>query len=186
MADTISKVEVSGFRDRWNIQINDYKLNGVTTDFQDLMIDISLNRATAVEGEVSPLSVRMKNRNVELQNLGSALAEVSKKQAEFDSDDDGDDVMSGWFSTQTSSIISKYCGSGFINNWSGSQCDAQKAQIEGIVSKLKSVIDGLNNDAQRDMTRLQSLVDRRDESFSTATTLMTNVSETRDNAIRNM
>ena len=36
------------------------------------------------------------------------------------------------------------------------------------------------------MTRLQSLVDRRDESFTTATTLMTNVSDTRDNAIKNM
>jgi hypothetical protein len=42
------------------------------------------------------------------------------------------------------------------------------------------------NEAQTDMTRLQSLVDRRDESYSTATNLMTSISDTRSNVIRNM
>ncbi len=46
--------------------------------------------------------------------------------------------------------------------------------------------DGLNNEAQTDMTRLQSLVDRRDESYSTATNLMASISDTRANVIRNM
>ena len=36
------------------------------------------------------------------------------------------------------------------------------------------------------MSRLQSLVDRRDESYSTATNLMTNISDTRSNLIRNL
>jgi hypothetical protein len=36
------------------------------------------------------------------------------------------------------------------------------------------------------MSRLQSLVDRRDESYSTATNLMTAVSDTRANLIRNL
>ena len=42
------------------------------------------------------------------------------------------------------------------------------------------------NEAQTDMTRPQSLVDRRDESYSTATNLMTSISDTRSNVIRNM
>ena len=36
------------------------------------------------------------------------------------------------------------------------------------------------------MSRLQSLVDRRDESYSTATNLMTAISDTRSNLIRNL
>jgi hypothetical protein len=48
------------------------------------------------------------------------------------------------------------------------------------------MIDGRNNKAQTDMTRLQSLVDRRDESYSTASNLMTAVSDTRSNLIRNL
>ena len=40
---------------------------------------------------------------------------------------------------------------------------------------VKSKIDSCNNQSQTDMTRLQSLVDRRDQSFTSATELMTNV-----------
>ena len=36
------------------------------------------------------------------------------------------------------------------------------------------------------MSRLQSLVDRRDESYSTATNMMTAISDTRSNLIRNL
>ena len=192
MADTISQVTVTThgddqFKMRWGTSVYDYALNGVAVDFQDLMVAISEHRATAVEGEVTPLSTRMRKRNTYLEELGSALSAASSKQAEFKSDDAGSKVMDGWFSPSVSATINKVCPE-YINSWNGdhSKCDATKAGIEGIISKLKSVIDGENNAAQSDMTRLQSLVDRRDESFNTATTLMTSISDTRDNAIRNL
>ena len=176
---------VGDFKSRWGTQIYDYKWNSNSMDFQDLMIAVSISRAKAVEGEVQPLSTRMKERNAYLQKLGTALAEATQKQSQFKSDDEGSEPMSGWFSVQTSSIINSVCPN-FIRSWSGNVCDATKAGIEGIIAKLKNAIDGQNNESQRDMTRLQSLVDRRDESYSTATTLMTSVSDTRSNAIRNM
>jgi len=187
MADVIEQLTVAGFKARWGTEIYDYALNNKPADFQDLMVSISEHRATAVEGEVNPLSTRMRTRNKYLEELGEALSAASQKQAEFKSDDAGDKAMSGWFSVSVTNTIKKVCPQ-FINNWTDShtQCDATKSGIEGIISKLKSVIDSENNASQKDMTRLQSLVDRRDESFTTATTLMTNVSETRDNAIRNM
>ena len=61
-----------------------------------------------------------------------------------------------------------------------------KREVEEWIQKCKSKIDGLNNQSQTDMSRLQSLVDRRDESFSTASTLMTAISDTRGNLIRNL
>ena len=61
-----------------------------------------------------------------------------------------------------------------------------KKWLEYFVQRVKSKIDGLNNESQTDMTRLQSLVDRRDESYSTATNLMTDISDTRSNLIRNL
>ena len=61
-----------------------------------------------------------------------------------------------------------------------------KASVEGMISILKNMIDGRNNQSQTDMTRLQSLVDRRDQAFSSATELMTNVSDTRGNLIANI
>ena len=61
-----------------------------------------------------------------------------------------------------------------------------KKTLEGMLSRVKPEIDGVNNEAQTDMTRLQSLVDCRDESYSTATNLMTSIFDTRSNVIRNM
>jgi len=54
------------------------------------------------------------------------------------------------------------------------------------VQLVKSKIDGFNNQSQTDMSRLQGLVDKRDQSFSTATDLMTNVSDTRGTLIQNL
>ena len=190
MSDTIQSVTVltngtDQFKARWGSSVYDYKLNGTAVDFQDLMVAISEHRATAVEAEVEPLSTRMRKRNSYLEKLGTALSEATQKQSGFKSDDAGSTTMSGWFSAETSSLINQICPD-FIKDWSGNQCRATKAGVDGIISKLKSVIDSENNASQTDMTRLQSLVDRRDESYTTATTLMTSVSDTRDNAIRNL
>ena len=66
------------------------------------------------------------------------------------------------------------------------QSNATKEDIEFFIQMVKSKIDSLNNASQTDMSRIQSLVDRRDESFSTATNLMTSISDTRSNLIRNL
>lgn len=197
MADTIQQVTVKThgvdqFQARWGTSVFDYKLNGVEVDFQDLMVAISERRATAVEGEVGPLSTRMRTRNKELEILGSLLAIFSQTQSSYDSDADGDAEAS--VSGVTEEMLDLACeaykrkegnNAGHNTGWWNAK-NWTKKSVEGMVSILKSMIDERNNAAQTDMTRLQSLVDRRDESFTTATTLMTNISDTRDNAIRNM
>lgn len=187
MADTISQVAVTTngvdqFQARWGTSVYDYKINNVSVDFQDLMVAISEHRATAVEGEVSPLSTRMRKRNQDLSDLGEALADFSAQQATYASDASGSTVSTHALSDKTRDT----CGR--LVNWGISYEHRYlwKSYTEMFIQKIKSKIDTLNNEAQTDMTRLQSLVDRRDESFTTATTLMTSVSDTRDNAIRNM
>ena len=183
---TIERRDPVQLSQSWGASFSDYKVRGEQVDFQDLMVAIAQNRAVTVEGEVAPLSTRIKNRNKYLEDLGQALSEATNKQAGFASDDKGDKVMSGWFSAAATATMRKAGCSNFFNATSGNQADATKAGVEGIIQKLKSVIDGQNNQAQTDMTRLQSLVDRRDESYSTATNLMTAISDTRSNLIRNL
>ena len=187
MADSISSIAVTQnetdvFKERWGTTIYDYQLNGVTTDFQDLMVAISEHRAIAVEGEVGPLSTRIRTRNKDLQDLGEALADLSAQQATYANDASGSTVSTHALSDKTRET----CGR--LLNW-GIAYEHRylwNSYTEMFIQKCKSKIDALNNEAQTDMTRLQSLVDRRDESFTTATTLMTSVSDTRDNAIKNM
>ena len=185
----------------WGVTVKDYKLNGTQIDLQDLLVAVSKQRATAVENEVSPLSKRMEARNDLLEKYGAALSELTKIQASFKSDAKGAQDMSDWITSATADMLKKLGYSPtYVSDHSDiddekrpdfyycSKCaaySANKQTIEGMVQRVKSAIDGLNSDAQADMTRLQSLVDRRDEAYSTATNLMTNVSDTRSNTIRN-
>ena len=205
----IDMVEIGNIENRWGVKAGDYNvtLNSQTDmmDFQDLLVKFSKNRAVAVEGEVEPLTVRINQRNKRLDELGEVLSELTKIQTEFESDDTGDRDMHSWMSNKTGAVLESlgYSPSYYAKEsdrpkdneeradfykvgWNGdNQYSANKKTIEGMLSRVKSEIDALNNEAQTDMTRLQSLVDRRDESYSTATNLMTSVSDTRSNVIRN-
>ena len=207
---SIDLQEIGNIEARWGVKAGDYNvtLNSKTDmmDFQDLMVKFSKNRAVAVEGEVEPLTVRINQRNKRLEELSEVLAELTKIQAEFDSDDTGSRDMHSWMSNATGKALESlgYSPAYYANEkdrpkdneeradfykagWVTENCySANKKTIEGMLSRVKSEIDGLNNEAQTDMTRLQSLVDRRDESYSTATNLMTSISDTRSNVIRNM
>lgn len=207
---SIELLEIGNIEARWGVKAGDYNvtLNSQTDmmDFQDLMVKFSKNRAVAVEGEVEPLTVRIQQRNNRLEELSEVLAELTEIQAEFDSDDTGARDMHSWMSNETGAVLESL---GYSPTYYATEDDrpednekrddfykvawksensysANKKTIEGMLSRVKSEIDGLNNEAQTDMTRLQSLVDRRDESYSTATNLMTSISDTRSNVIRNM
>ena len=190
---TIEKQGAVELSQSWGVTFSDYKVNGKQVDFQDLMIAISEKRAVTVEGEVTPLTKRIQARNTELDKLGSLLAIFTKAQANFKSDASGSDktAVSGITSDQWALLREAYIkrggddpGATWRPNWANE--DWTKASIEGVIQALKSMIDTRNNQAQTDMTRLQSLVDRRDESYSTASNLMSAVSDTRSNLIRNL
>ncbi len=176
-----------------NVSFSDFKIGGKAVDFQDLMIEVSQNRAVTVEGEVTPLTTRIRTRNSELDKLGGLLAIFTKAQANFDSDDGGgaQTTISGIQSNQWEMLRQAYImrggddpGATWNSSWANSKWS--KSSVEGTIQSLKSMIDSRNNAAQADMSRLQSLVDRRDESYSTASTLMTSISDTRSNLIRNL
>ena len=162
----------------WGAAFGDYVYGTTKTDLQDLMVGIAANRATSVEGEVMPLTTRIKNRNAFLEELGEALADLTRLQTAFKSDDAGDKTRET-MKDSTYQTIYKLQGKYPTKK-------EQKQWVEYYLKLVKNKIDALNNEAQKDMTRLQSLVDRRDEAFSTASTLMNSISDTRGNLIRNL
>ncbi len=179
---TITSNSVKLSQDWGNVSFNDYTFKGANVDFQDLMVKISESRAVSVEGEVTPLSTRIRTRNKDLDDLGNALADLTAQQATYASDAKGSDKSSHALSDKTRDTMSR------LGIWSIAYEDRYlwKSYTEMFIQMVKSAIDSRNNAAQLDMSRLQGLVDRRDESFSTATNLMSAVSDTRSNTIRNM
>ena len=144
----------------------------------------TVSSATADAGKMSRepsfFSTKITNRNKTLEDLGNVLADLTKLQAQFDNDSKGD-TRKGSLQPSSKTILLSVFGS---LNWDNLQMT--KAEVEEWLQKVKSKIDALNNEAQKDMTRLESLVNRRDEAFSTASDLMGKIGDTRSNAIRNM
>ncbi len=164
----------------WGVQFGDFFLDGKHLDFQDVLIAIAERRATSVEGEVAPLSTKIQARNKVLEDLGNVLADLTKLQAQFSSDAKGSD-RSGTLQQTSKDILIAVFGT---LDWS--DLKMTKYEVEEWLQKVKSKIDALNNEAQKDMTRLESLVNRRDEAYSTASDLMSKVGDTRSNLIRNL
>ena len=165
----------------WGITANEYKMGKDQVDFQDLLVKVTKLRAAKVEAEIQPLSTRIRARNSLMDNLGEALSALSGAQAAFSSSDGGGEETDVSFTSGTVKAL-KACG----QNYSTGSQKLKKRKVEELVQLVKSKIDSFNNQSQTDMTRLQSLVDRRDQSFSTATDLMTSVSDTRSNLISNI
>ena len=164
----------------WGVQFGDYVYDGDMFDLQDLAVVVTERRATAVEGEVAPLATRIQNRNKTLEDLGNVLADLTKLQSQFPSDAKGSDRKG---SLQQSSFVILQQVFGTLDF---SMLNMTKYEVEEWLQKVKSKIDALNNEGQKDMTRLQSLVDRRDEAYSAASDIMSEISNTRSNLIRNM
>lgn len=163
----------------WGVGFYDYRIGSKQVDFQDLMVEVAENRAVTVEGEVNPLTTRIRARNKDLEILGKALSELTAASATLKSDAGGNDASSYTFSDDVKARIRTL-------TWTTLADNETKKWLEYYTQRVKSKIDGLNNESQTDMARLQSLVDRRDESYSTATNLMSAVSDTRSNLIRNL
>lgn len=177
----------------WGITANDYyytdynrvagRFETVKVDFQDLMVRVGARKAVVIEGEITPMATRMRTRNAYLANLSTILAELTRVQAGFSGDDDGSKAATVNLSSDLLSLLRAIPGASDMVSASGG---TTKAKLEGLVQLVKGEMDKENNDAQTDMTRLQSLVDSRDDSYSTATNMMSAISDTRSNLIGNL
>lgn len=161
----------------------------VKVDFQDLMVRVGSRRAVVVEGEIQPMTVRMRARNKYLAELGEVLAVLTKVQSDFSGDDNGDKSTGAIPITAEQYTLLRRLPAvsqgNLIYEWGGNYYSS-KSKMEGLVQAVKGEMDTQNNASQTDMTRLQSLVDTRDDSYSTATNIMSSISETRSNLIQSL
>ena len=194
MANEIERISVAEehFTDQWGVKVYDYKYLGVKVDLQDLLVTITQHRATSIENEVIPLQAIISRRNKRLERYGAVLQKLTELQATYTGKDDdavphevdiNGMLIPGEFEAADFWAIVKEIG---YDGGPGLKMNFSKSEVEGAVARCKNDIDEMNNSSQRDMTRLQSLVDRRDESYSAATSLMTSVSDTRSGLIKNL
>ena len=188
VTDITNKMRGSLFKDVPALKAMHYDISKINSnitlpvEFSSMLLAVSLRRANAVEGEVLPVSKAVTERNSQLEELGKALSAASADQARTQKESPAVTVDADSNTTIWRNAITKYqLGSGSFLSGRVTPGDAAQA-----VQLLKSHIDNLNNEAQADMTRLQSLVDKRDEAYNLGSDLISSVSDSRSSAIRNI
>ena len=167
----------------------DYLLPDTHTalDYEALTLHLTKARAHTVEAELQPLAQKMQDRNEALEAMGNALAAFTAALEAFESDAEGTDTTSFPMDSATYSLLVDYnilATGGFVYVVSSGTMTATKAGLSGASEAIKTAMDGLNNAAQLDMTRLESLVARRDEAFEAAATLRKSISSSRDTLLK--
>ena len=144
-------------------------------DFQDLLTTIAVNRADAVEDEMTPLANMMRNHNQRLDKYGNLLAKLNKIDTSFDTDAQGSTPSSVSLTEEERRILNEIGYNADVN--------PTKADTQMYLQATKSAIDGLNNRSQNDVTRLQSLVEKRDQTYTKAAELQKDVTDSHSKLI---
>ena len=174
----IETVQVSDRLDSmWGVQVVDYIYKDGLMDLQDLLVAVCEERAVSIEEGISPLATRMRMTNKELEDLGNLLSKFSKLQAEYSQTDNTQTKAIGLSPAETELL--KACGYPEAQQ----QMILTRADTEMIVQLIKTRMDALNNGSQTRMTRMNGLVEKRDGAFTSASQMMSAVSDTRKNLI---
>lgn len=161
-------------------------------DFQDLMINISLQRAAVLEGEVQPLAQRVEMRNKKLNAIGNAISELSNISPKFNTKDADPYVDSASFSQPSVNVYKEvYALAGLtcpssLQYVQPSSGRIYKSTVDEATQKLKSWSERLNNDSQLNMQRMNTLVSHRDQTNNTATSMMNHISDVIGFVIKSM
>ena len=192
MSDAVKRVEVTNDSlAQWGVSFYDYKISidGKMTkvDLQDLLVAINAQRAKAVEKEVAPMSTKITNRNTRLTGLGTALSSLSERSSKFSTDEQSksDKTYSVTIDETTAKLLNELAkNAGKSTSFTAGTLTMNYANAEYYTQLVKTAIDTLNNESSADTTRLQSLISRRDESFTAASTVMNAISDTRSSLIK--
>lgn len=166
----------------WGVTVNDYLIDGLPVDFGSAVVALATRRATTIERELMPLTTMMMVRNRKLKKLGDALGDLTNLQVNFKADAPGSEKSASGVSEATFKLLDAIKSGLFADNMHR----MTKANVEQAIQLVKSEIDKLNNEMQTDTTRAQSYIQKRDDSFGMASSIMGSTQNSRKDAIAAM
>ena len=193
------------FKGKWGVSPSEYLFSAAGSsqvDFQDLMVNVAEQQALAIEQEVKPTATRIQKRTKRLKLCGDAMSELTKFKFKTESDKPNPPSEDEcWISVATVKLVNELAGRKLIDKTAKKDKEDTKNPREVVgdetVRLYKDVVDSanqylrtesdrLNNVQQLAMSRMETLVQGRDQNFSMAATLMNHVSEVRGSTIRYM
>lgn len=180
----------------YGVQQVSYAVDGKTdADYGTVLAAATLQQANTIEKESEAFSSMVRLRARKLEELGDALSVLSKAFASLPTSGrqrPSDLSQSDSALKQVDAVLRKYELAGLdlqIERDSSGYETSWKATREALTLRkndLQYAIDKENNTLQQDMISLQSLVKKRDNSFSTASRLLKKINTTAKTVIANV
>jgi len=152
-----------------------YTVGGVhRQDYDTAVYKAALCRSVAVEKALASYEVMIKARQKKLEDLGNALAELSKTYATITKDTKLDDKLS--LDSTAASNLRRY-------GFSSASPSITKQTLMTLKQDVQHAIDQEDNELQQDSTQLQSYVTKRDDAVQMSMKVMKKVANTRNKGI---
>lgn len=185
-------------------------------DVETALLAVHANRTRLLEAQLMEQVSTVQAKNNQLAKLNTLLGSLNEASAVFSSSAAPGDTLAAqdqWKDNKDSGIErrvnSAYQDAGITPDLSsnaeggaligsksetdikqrlagGMRQETTKAQVDGAIQKVKAQIDGMGNTQQMDMLRLQSLSNKRNESFDVMTNFIKKMQDARSSIIGNM
>lgn len=143
----------------------------------ELMTLVMSERTEVLDEQIRDRIAELDAKNQQLQKLNTSVAEVSNNITELDDDTDTKKTVS----PETNAMIQSHAG-----DYYKSDGKYNKEDLEKIKETMKTAADNLSSTSQLDMTKLQSTMNKYNQSFELLSNFISKYAQSLNSIIGNM
>ncbi len=166
-------------------------VDGQALDLGQLMMQINIERTELIDSQLADQMAEVQERNQQLKALTDLMAMCRQMKAEKSATND-DNAAGQTFE------LPGYEGAKTVSQWfaefgmtetdvnPNDSTEEWEAEWDANIQTIKGAIDSLNSDSQLAMTRLQSLMNKRNQAYETVSDVLQKDQKTRDSIVGNL
>ncbi|MCX5769437.1 MAG: hypothetical protein NTZ09_04075 [Candidatus Hydrogenedentes bacterium] len=168
-------------------------VDGQAMDLGQLMMQINIDRTEIIDTQLADQMADAQEKNAQLRALNELMAQCRQFKA---NESNANDDNAGGAAFTLPGYEDK--GAMQINEWfaefgmtetdvnPGDSKEEWEAEWDANIQTIKGAIDSLNSDSQLAMVRLQSLMNKRNQSYETVSDVLQKDQKTRDTIVGNL
>ncbi|MCX5769436.1 MAG: hypothetical protein NTZ09_04070 [Candidatus Hydrogenedentes bacterium] len=168
-------------------------VDGKSMDLGQLMMELNIDRTNIIDAQLADQMKEVQDKNTQLKALNELMAQCRQFKANKTAGND-DNAAGAEFT------LPGYEDKGAkqVNEWftefgltetdvnPSDDKDEWEAEWDANIQTIKGAIDSLNSDSQLAMTRLQSLMNKRNQSYEVVSDVLQKDQKTRDTITGNL
>ena len=168
-------------------------VDGHAMDLGQLMMQVNIERTEIIDSQLADQMADVQDKNKQLRALNDLMAQcrqfkASKSNANDDNSGGAHFTLPGYEDKGAMQVNEWFAEFGMpqtdVNP--GDSTEEWQAEWDANIQTIKGALDSLNSDSQLAMTRLQSLMNKRNQAYETVSNVLQKDQKTRDTITGNL